>query len=83
MCSWRGIDVCSAGSYRVPGSQMRNSFHSCIVCLVPFAYSIVVCRSPERAAASAASWRRWLWRSSPLYLGEATASARSTRLRRL
>ena len=21
---------------------MRNSFHSCIVCLVPFAYSIVV-----------------------------------------
>ena len=46
MCSWRGIDVCSAGSYRVPGSQMRNSFHSCIVCLVPLAYSIVVCRSP-------------------------------------
>ena len=36
-----------------PGSQMRNSFHSCIVCLVPLAYSIVVCRSRERAASSA------------------------------
>ena len=36
-----------------PGSQMRNSFHSCIVCLAPLAatlaYSIVVRRSPERA----------------------------------
>eukprot|EP00964_Phaeocystis_antarctica_P070867 scaffold43179_cov57-Phaeocystis_antarctica.AAC.1 len=29
---------------------MRNSFHSCIVCLAPLAYSIVVRRSPERAA---------------------------------
>ena len=36
---------------------MRNSFHSCIVCLAPLAYSIVVRRSPERAASSAASWR--------------------------
>ena len=33
-----------------PGSQTRNSFHSRIVCLAPLAYSIVVCRSPERAA---------------------------------
>ena len=29
-----------------------------IVCLAPLAYSIVVCRSPERAASSAASWSR-------------------------
>ena len=39
---------------------MRNSFHRQlyrIVCLAPLAYSIVVRRSPERAASSAASWR--------------------------
>eukprot|EP00964_Phaeocystis_antarctica_P106410 scaffold71283_cov90-Phaeocystis_antarctica.AAC.1 len=41
-----------------PGSQTRNWSQSCIVCLVPFAYSTVVCRSPERAAASAAICRR-------------------------
>ena len=41
-----------------PGSQTRNSLHICIVCLALPATSIVVRRSPERAASSAASWSR-------------------------
>ena len=41
-----------------PGSQTRNSLHICIVCLALPAISIVVRRSPEWAAASAASWSR-------------------------
>ena len=41
-----------------PGSQVRSSFQSCIVCLAPPAYSIEVLRSSERAASSAASSSR-------------------------